>query len=263
MRSCWPSRTPGLGPIDVITAEPLPLPRLLVLHLVPGALATVVFVLLAGPVEAAGFPPLAAFLVAILLVIIPFELGVVLRASRREAPQGGWLASVAYRGPMRARDWLVLLPVVLVAAILGFGVLSLIEQPILDALFSWLPEWFVKPLPVDSVDQYSASAWAVTLIGYAALNVIAGPVTEELYFRGYLLPRMSQFGRWAPLLNVVLFSLYHFWSPWQFLSRIAGVTPFAYAVWWKRNVFLGMAVHIALNGIGTATVIALILQRLN
>ena len=73
---------------------------------------------------------------------------------------------------------------------------------------------------------------------------------------------MSQFGRWAPLLNVVLCSLYHFWSPWQLLSRIAGVSPFAYAVWWKRNVYLGMAVHIALNAISSATLIALILQRL-
>jgi len=239
------------------------LPRLLVLHLAPGALATVVFVLLEGPLESAGYPPLASLLVAIVLVIIPFELGVIVRAGQREWPGGGWLASVSYRMPMRARDWAILVPVLLVAAILGFGLLSLIEQPILDALFGWLPTWFVKPVPVDSVGQYSASAWTVTLIGYAALNVIAGPVTEELYFRGYLLPRMSQFGRWAPLLNVVFFSLYHFFSPWQFLSRIAGVAPFAYAVWWKRNVYLGMAVHVMLNGIGTATIIALVLQRLS
>lgn len=94
------------------------------------------------------------------------------------------------------------------------------------------------------------------------LNVFAGPMVEELYFRGYLLPRMTRYGRWAPLLNVTLFSLYHFWSPWSFLSRIAGVTPFAYAVWWKRNVYLGMAVHIALNAIGTATIIALVSSRL-
>jgi membrane protease YdiL (CAAX protease family) len=219
-------------------------------------------VLLSGPVEAAGYPPLASLLLAIVLVIIPFELAVIVRASQREWPEAGWLASVAYRMPMRALDWATLVPALLVAGIVGFGLLSLIEQPIRDGLFGWLPVWFVEPVPVDSVNQYSASAWTVTLIGYAALNVIAGPITEELYFRGYLLPRMSQFGRWAPLLNVALFSLYHFFSPWQFLSRIAGVAPFAYAVWWKRNVYLGMAVHVLLNGIGTATIIALVLSRL-
>ena len=249
--------------MNVVTEpQPLSLLRLLVLHLVPGALATLVFVLLSGPVEAAGYPPLASLLLAIVLVIIPFELAVIVRASQREWPEAGWLASVTYRMPMRARDWATLVPALLVAGIVGFGLFSLIEQPIRDGLFGWLPVWFVEPVPVDSVNQYSASAWTVTLIGYAALNVIAGPVTEELYFRGYLLPRMSQFGRWAPLLNVALFSLYHFFSPWQFMSRIAGVAPFAYAVWWKRNVYLGMAVHVLLNGIGTATIIALVLSRL-
>jgi membrane protease YdiL (CAAX protease family) len=247
----------------VTEPEPISLPRLLVLHLLPGALATLVYVLLSGPVEAAGYPPLASLLLAIVLVIIPFELAVIVRASQREWPGAGWLASIAYRMPMRARDWAILLPVLLVAAIVGFGLLSLIEQPILDALFGWLPAWFAEPVPVDAVNEYSASAWTVTLVGYAALNVVAGPITEELYFRGYLLPRMSQFGRWSPFLNVVLFSLYHFWSPWQFLSRIAGVAPFAYGVWWKRNVYLGMAVHVLLNGIGTATIIALVLSRLS
>ncbi len=92
-----------------------------------------------------------------------------------------------------------------------------------------------------------------------------GPVVEELYFRGYLLPRMSQFGRWAPLVNVVLFSLYHFWSPWQLLSRIAGIAgiaPLAYAVRWKENVYLGVAVHVALNTISVATVVAIMAGKL-
>ena len=42
--------------------------RLLLLHLLPGALATLVFVLLAGSVEVAGYPPLAALLIAIAVV---------------------------------------------------------------------------------------------------------------------------------------------------------------------------------------------------
>jgi membrane protease YdiL (CAAX protease family) len=163
---------------------------------------------------------------------------------------------------MEPRDWLLLAPALLVVAIIGFGLFSLLEQPILDAFFGGLPDWYTQPLPVDAVDQYSRSAWTVTLMAYFVLNVFAGPIVEELYFRGYLLPRMMRFGRWAPLLNVTLFSLYHFWAPWQFLSRIAGLTPLVYAVWWKRNIYLGMAVHVALNGIGTATISALVLSRL-
>lgn len=242
--------------------RPMPLSRLLVLHLLPGALGTALYVVLSGPVENAGFPPIFAFLIAIAAVIVPFELAVIFMAGRREAPGSGLLSAVSYRRPLSFREWVWLFPLLLVAAIVGFGVLALVEPAIRDTLFGWLPEWFRFPLPVDDVDAYSTAPWTVTLIAYAALNVLIGPPVEELYFRGYLLPGMSAYGRWAPLLNVVLFSVYHFWTPWQLLSRIAGVLPFAYGVWWKRNVYLGMAVHCTLNAIGTATVIALVLQDL-
>jgi hypothetical protein len=237
----------------------MPAWRLLLLHLLPGALATFVYVLLADPVRAAGYPPLAALLIAIALVIIPFELGVVVYAGRGEA---GLLSAIPYRDRMTARDWLWLVPVLLIVGILGFGLLGVVEQPIRDALFGWLPAWFLNPLPTDAIGQYSTTAWTTTLGAYLLLNVFGGPIAEELYFRGYLLPRMGQYGRWAPLLNVVLFSLYHFWSPWQFLTRIAGVAPFAYAVWWKRNVYLGAVVHVLLNGIGTLTVIVFVMNQL-
>jgi hypothetical protein len=167
--------------------------------------------------------------VAIAVGILPLELGVIgCRPSREPITRD---AGGHSQPPPDARPRLaILVPALLVAAIVGFGILSLAEVPVRDALFGWLPDWFVAPVALESVTDYSASAWYVTLVGYFALNVVLGPVTEELYFRGYLLPRMSQFGHWAPLLNVALFSLYHFWSPWQLLSRIAG-DAYAYAVW--------------------------------
>jgi hypothetical protein len=249
-------------PPQAATADPeqMPLGRLLVLHLAPGALATLLYVVLAQPVQDAGFPPIFAFLIAIAVVIVPIELAVIIRASRREAPDGGWLAAIPFRRPLPLRDWAWLFPVLLVAAFIGFGVVALIEPTIRDSLFSWLPEWFRFPVPLDDLDAFSTSTWTITLIAYALMNVVIGPPVEELYFRGYLLPRMTAYGRAAPLLNVVLFSMYHFWTPWQILSRIAGVLPFAYAAWWKRNVYLGMAVHCTLNAIGTATVAALVFQ---
>jgi membrane protease YdiL (CAAX protease family) len=70
---------------------------------------------------------------------------------------------------------------------------------------------------------------------------------------------MSVFGRWAPFMNVVLFSLYHFWTPWMFLSRVVLLTPMVYLVWWKRNIYIGMIAHCLLNLIGTAVLFAQLL----
>jgi membrane protease YdiL (CAAX protease family) len=115
---------------------------------------------------------------------------------------------------------------------------------------------------VDRIGDYSSAAWIGTLAAYLVLNGVVGPIVEELYFRGHLLPRMQYLGRWAWLVNVGLFSLYHFWSPWQLLSRIVGFGPTVYAVQRTRNIHLGMAVHCTLNIIGVVTVGALILDRL-
>lgn len=234
--------------------------RLIVLHIAPGALATALFVFIAQPIEAAGYPPVLAFFIAVLLVIVPWELGFVVWAGRRAG--GGWLAAIPYREPLSRSGWVIVFPAVFVLSLVGFLVLSLLDPAILDAVFSWLPSWYVELVPVDNVAAYSDGAWTVTLIVYAVMNVFVGPGVEELYFRGYLLPQMSQMGRWAPFVNSVLFSLYHFWSPWSFLTRVVGVTPLAYGVWWKRNIYLGMAVHMLLNGLTTTFLIVTVVGKL-
>ena len=89
---------------------------------------------------------------------------------------------------------------------------------------------------------------------------IAVPIVEELYFRGYLLPRMARWGNWAPLINVVLFSLYHFWLPWETLNRIITLLPIVFVVQWKRNIYLSILVHCLLNTIGSIGLLALVLS---
>lgn len=121
---------------------------------------------------------------------------------------------------------------------------------------------FLSPVPLDHVKGYSARAWAVTLGAFLVVNGLVGPIVEELYFRGYLLPRMDRLGRWAPLVNVSLFSLYHFWSPWQVAARILGIGPMVFAVHWKRNVYLGMVIHCTLNLIGVLLVARQVQGRL-
>jgi hypothetical protein len=61
---------------------------------------------------------------------------------------------------------------------------------------------------------------------------------------------MSSLGAWAPLMGGILMSLYHFWSPWLFFVRVIAITPMVYAVWWKRNLFIGIIAHCLLNLIG-------------
>jgi membrane protease YdiL (CAAX protease family) len=105
------------------------------------------------------------------------------------------------------------------------------------------------------------SALLITFLAGIALNGIAGPLVEELYFRGYLLPGISRYGTLgSAVLNVILFSIYHFFSPWGNITRIVALIPLIYVVARKRNIYLSIWVHCCLNTIGMLLSFALILR---
>ena len=235
---------------------------LVALHLVPGGLAVVVYLSLISPMGEFGFPPLAALLAAIILVILPLELGVIAYAGRRQAPSG-LFGAVLYRNSVPRRLWWTLAPLLIVAGVAASALGMLVERPLLDLLGGLLPQWLVDPVATDPMRDYDTSVWVVTLTVYFVVNVLLGPVVEEMYFRGYLLPRMRRFGRWAPLLNTVLFSLYHFWSPAQLVSRIGGAAPYVYAVERNRSIYLGIVIHVALNAISVATLTVIVFSNLS
>lgn len=219
------------------------LARTVVLHLLPGALMVAFYVAAAPVVRSLGFPSLMAIYLAILFVLIPFELGYLFYQARKN---GSALGSVVlYREPVPKGQF--------VALVLGLfawsAICSVLLYPPLDTffienVFFWLPDSFFL---IEDFASYSTTALLITWLFGLVVNAIVGPVVEEMYFRGYLLPGISRFGAWAPLLNMVLFSLYHFFTPWQNVGRILGLLPMVYAVWWKRSIYISIAVHVLGN----------------
>ena len=127
-------------------------------------------------------------------------------------------------------------------------------------VFSWMPAHFFDDFFLKNLGQYSAGT--LRMLGMLfTLSISLGGVVEELYFRGYLLPRMAYLGRWAPLANTLLFSLYHFWSPWENLVRLLGLTPWIYTVWRTRNIYLSLLVHFVANAFSGLSLLSLIMAR--
>lgn len=228
------------------------------LHLVPGVLTTIVYVALAPLTMAAGFPAVFTLLVAALLVVIPFELGYLFYQARVQHQTLSLNSVLAYRDPAAWWKYLLFPILLLVWAFLVSGLAAPIDL-LAEGLFRpWLPDWMF----LSSLDQfavYEQSALLTTFVFGLVVNGFAGPIVEELYFRGYLLPRLAAFGRWAPVINVVLFSLYHFWTPWQNVSRILLMLPLVYLVWRTRNLYFGIIAHCLINIVGWCLTFALIL----
>ena len=246
-------RTPGVGTTPHVSAEQHSLSRSIVLHLLPGG-ALFGFVLVAAVL---GIPAILALLIGIALVVVPIELGYLLYQGRSKSGRWSVWEVVDYREPMPARGiakWTV--PLVAWFILMLSLSVAVLDGRIADGLFTWYPESIREFASFEGDSTYAT--WVVVVVFAAALaiNGILGPVVEELYFRGHLLPRIDRFGRGAPVLNAVLFSLYHFWTPWQNIGRILGLLPWIYTVWRKRSVALSMAIHISVNCIFLLLVLA-------
>jgi CAAX protease family protein len=226
-----------------ITDEQHSLARTLVLHLLPGALMVAFYVVVGPLVRGLGLPSLMAIYLAILFVLIPFELGYLYYRAKKNGTSIG--SVVLYREPVpRAQFVALALGLFAWSAICSVLLYPPLDELFIENVFFWLPDSFFL---VEDFSRYSTAALLVTWAFGFVVNAIAGPVVEELYFRGYLLPRISRFGAWAPLMNMVLFSIYHFFTPWQNLGRIVGLLPMVYAVWWKRSIYVSIAVHVLGN----------------
>jgi membrane protease YdiL (CAAX protease family) len=225
--------------------------RSILLHLLPGALLTLVYFLIAPSLMGAGYPALTGVLLAILFVLIPFELGVLLVLGVQRNGRLSLEGVAVWREhlPWTTLAWLV--PVLVVWGSLCFVGLSPFESLFASKLFAWMPAWSLPSQLAASMESIPGSKVGPVFAAAFALNGIAGPVVEELYFRGYLLPRVARLGTaWAVVWNVVLFSLYHFFSPWGNLTRILALLPIVYMAARKRNIYVSMLAHCSINTLG-------------
>ncbi len=198
------------------------------------------------------FPATFALTLTFLCIGIPFELGFLLYQGKKRNGVLSLKGVVLYRNAKPS--WLYLLIVPLLAyAILLSALIEPVSTILADTVFSGLPDWFLDPSAKPEIDL-SRVALLVFLVSNLIIDGIANPVVEELYFRGYLLPRISRFKAWAPLLHAGLFSVTHLWQPQNVPFIFLLVLPLYYLVWWRQNIYLAIVVHSLANVIGAVLI---------
>jgi membrane protease YdiL (CAAX protease family) len=226
---------------DESEMDSLSIPKMLLGHLLPGVPILLVAVLFSSPAVGIGLPFYLSLMIAIALGLIPVQMLILFTVAKR---QGKKISEIIHFKEKMSGGKTILwaLPLFLFAALV-FTFLLPIEEP-LWGIFDWLPEWF--HITLESLKSRPALIIPTLVLDFL-LNGFLGPIVEEIYFRGFLLPRMNNLGKWAPIVNAGLFSLYHFFSPWQNITRIVSLAPIVYTVWHKKNIRIGMFVHCSLN----------------
>jgi uncharacterized protein len=225
------------------------LAKTLVLHLGPGALLTIVFLLITPAVNRAGGSGYLALLLCIPLVLVPVEVGILLVERRRLG--GSWRAVITghHEPSLSFRGGLASVVLLYAVSMVAAGIGSAAGVPILRAAEGLLPAWaIISGLPADLAPS--------TLWFGLALSGVVAPVVEELYFRGFLLPRIPVGEAWAPAVNAALFSAYHFFAPWNYATIFAAFLPLAYYARRRGNLVPGIIVHVLFNSVGIIVALA-------
>lgn len=216
--------------------------QILLFHLLPGIPILFIAIICANPVWGIGLPIFLSLMLAILFGLMPFQLGILFFVARYEGKKIQDI--IHFREKMSSKKTLLFVLPCILFSLLTFILVARIEHP-LWTIFDWVPEWFrIDRFEVGSMNSFTL--WLTVILNFI-LNGFLAPLIEELYFRGFLLPRMSILGKLAPLASAVLFSMYHFFTPWENITRIIALIPYIYAVWYNRNIRIGIFVHCTLN----------------
>ncbi len=226
----------------------------IILHLLPGILVGCFYFLALKPVAKMGYPSIFAFYMAIAFVLVPVELGFLLYQGKKKTGRFTFQGVISYRNPIPWWQYFVWVSVIFVIVGAIMTLLEPVNSFLQKNLFFWMPD-----INSGLDGNYSKAILIVTFSMFLIFNVFLGPMTEELYFRGYLLPRMK--GKFATLFHSFMFAAYHFFSPWMIIAITLGFLPILFGVK-KKNIYIGIIAHILCNSVGFVTGIIYISKML-
>lgn len=229
-------------PNRVMDPPQLSLRRAFALQVIPGLPMLVVYLPAAWLFGGRGLPVQFALYTAILLGEVPATWLLMVRQSRREG--GGPL--FPWRARLPAWQYIAIGVPLAIVGLVVMGVLTpTVGERLRTALFGWVPAWALPDMMSDPRQWSRPVRLGLAFLGFFGATM-AGGFTQELYARGFLLPRTAHAGRAAPVFNAAAFSVLHLASPWSWPVFFLVALPWAYAVWWKRSTALGLVGHIGM-----------------
>jgi membrane protease YdiL (CAAX protease family) len=222
------------------------------------------YILLPIFIQRTSQPYLVGYLIVWTLTMALFFVGALAAYCLEGNPIQLAIFAERYRlSRMNRRDWIWTL------GILGFVLISYFG---LAFTSRWLARWsFLAPHPVVPPElgpevvartpgtfmgtRITGSVWVAAMYLFGWLFNIFG---EELWFRGYILPRQEKaLGKYAWVANGLMFALNHIWQPWNLLLILPGALVAAFIVQRRKNTWILIISH------GLANAIPLVLIILN
>ena len=238
--------------------KPMPLWMSLLFFGIPATIGLVGVYVVLPALDRAGLSVLWSFTIAVsgMFPLLLVAALVAYRLERRTLPVAG-LGTRFRIGRLGKREWLWTLGLLVVyvggqlllmpaarwlATVLPFP-LPEVLPPAID------PRVVQTSVPTEFLGVALRGNWGVGLLYLLilCLNILG----EELWWRGYILPRQERVhGRWTWLVHGILWTLFHapFW--WNLISLLPSTLSLSFVASRLRNTTPGIIVHLTLNGLG-------------
>lgn len=195
-------------------------------------------------------PSIALFYVLTMIILFPLEIGIIMKASKKE--YGEYSLKSAFQNHERLRKREILLYGIVLFCFAGLmsvtisPIENMVVAPIAEMVEQRTPEYF-DWTNMELTRSYSKGILLFTSIVFLIMNSFVGPIVEELFFRGYLTAKLVRLQWKAVIIVTMLFSLYHLWQPFGNLFRIITIGVVAIVTYRKRNIYISMVFHCLCN----------------
>lgn len=215
------------------------------LAFIPSFMAMLLYIFL-GKIQNS-IPSLLLFLICVGIILFPFEIYIIYKNK-------GKLLNKS-----KIKWWQLIL---IIGVLFGFaGLMSVIITPLERSLLSNLIDKINGIMPTyfswdaSNLANYSNTMIIVTCVLYFLLNVIIYPIIEEFFFRGVLTNKLKKYGYLAPIFVTIVFSIYHFWLPFDSLFRITIFILPSILAYKYNDIRISIGFHCTCNLFTTITFI--------
>ncbi len=234
---------------------------------IPGLVLAAAFYGFRPWLESVGYSELVSYLAALCVPLALMFAAALIAYHRLE----GWpLTRAAFAARMRyprlrISDVFWGIAIAAVGMLLGYGLLSQVSLFLIRSGIMPLPTELpvlADPLATFSLETLNQSAggpirgqWSIAVLFLVMYFFnIAG---EELWWRGYILPRQElAFGRFTWLVHGLLWAVFHLFKWWDILTLVPVCLLIAYISQKRQSNWAGLIAHALVNGSGVLLILA-------
>lgn len=253
-------------PFNWETTNQLSLKKIIMAFFVPSAVAFTGFRVILPILVNNNMPTIIAWPLVASLMLLGLVIVAIILLKKEATRLNISLKSRMCLGRLSFKQWVITLGVLLL------GLLATIMFSKLSIYFTNFPglsvpdyfPFFLNPHvdPIHTNPSLLTPGFtlkgAYFLIPLISTTLFLNILTEELYFRAYLLPKMYKYKKMSWILNGTLFALYHTYQFWLFPQILPISLAVAFVVYKNKNIWPAFIIHMVTNLMTVAGMVYLI-----